>query len=77
MEKKQNKIDETLEMLEKGVVEVYESDKYKKYLDTMAKFHNYSVNNCILINRYVRNFMFPSYKSGFERFYDDFEFHKK
>lgn len=35
--------------LEKGVQEVYTSDKYRKYLDTMVKFHDYSARNCLLI----------------------------
>ena len=35
--------------LEKGVVEVFQSDRYKQFLDTMAKFPRYSVNNSLLI----------------------------
>lgn len=42
-------IKEITGQLEKGVREVYESDKYKEYLDFMSKFYNYSVNNIILI----------------------------
>jgi len=38
-----------MEMLEQGVKEIFESDNYKNYLNTMAKFHHYSVNNVILI----------------------------
>ena len=37
------------EQLEKGVKGVFESDRYKQFLDTMAKFPNYSVNNSLLI----------------------------
>lgn len=44
-----NNIEEITSQLETGVKELYESDNYKAYLDTMAKFHDYSVNNCILI----------------------------
>lgn len=44
-----SRVDETLEQLEKGINELFESDKYKQYLDTMSKFHSYSVNNCLLI----------------------------
>ncbi len=43
------RIDETLEQLQAGIDALYQSDKYKQYLDTMSKFHSYSVNNCILI----------------------------
>lgn len=42
-------IKEITEQLEKGVKEVYESEKYKAYLDFMGKFYDYSVNNIILI----------------------------
>lgn len=48
MERK-SRVDETLEQLEKGINELFESNKYKQYLDTMSKFHSYSVNNCLLI----------------------------
>ena len=37
------------EKLERGVREIFESDNYKDYIRTMAKFPNYSINNCILI----------------------------
>lgn len=42
-------IKEITEQLENGVKEVYESGKYKAYLDFMSKFYNYSFNNTILI----------------------------
>lgn len=42
---------EIMEGLEQGIKEVFESDKYKEYLNTMSKFHNYSLNNTILIAR--------------------------
>lgn len=35
--------------LEQGVMSVYTDDKYIQYLDTMSKFHDYSVNNIMLI----------------------------
>ena len=37
------------EKLENGVREIFESEKYQEYIRTMAKFPNYSINNCILI----------------------------
>lgn len=40
---------EIMEQLEQGVKDVFESDKYKEYLDFMGKFYNYSLNNIILI----------------------------
>lgn len=35
--------------LEQGVMELFESRKYKDYLTTMSKFHSYSHNNIMLI----------------------------
>lgn len=43
------KIKELTEKLHDGIKELYESDKYRDYLRTMAKFTNYSFNNTILI----------------------------
>jgi Zn-dependent peptidase ImmA (M78 family) len=43
------KIKELTEKLHDGIKELYESDKYRNYLRTMAKFTNYSFNNTILI----------------------------
>ena len=42
-------IKEITEKLEQGVKDVFESEKYKAYLDFMGRFYNYSVNNSILI----------------------------
>lgn len=42
-------INEITKQLETGVKEVYESGKYKAYLDFMSKFYNYSFNNTVLI----------------------------
>ena len=37
-----------------GIQELFDSDRYKAYLTTMAKFHNYSFNNTLLIAIVVR-----------------------
>ena len=42
-------IKDITEQLEQGVKDVYESERYKAYLDFMSKFYDYSVNNIILI----------------------------
>lgn len=47
----QNKMNEIPQMLEEGVHKVFESDNYKNYLNIMSKFHNYSINNTLLIAR--------------------------
>ncbi len=43
------KVKEITDKLEEGLKELFESEKYKGYLSTMSKFHNYSVNNTLLI----------------------------
>ncbi len=43
------KVKEITDKLEEGLKELFESEKYKNYLSTMSKFHNYSVNNTLLI----------------------------
>ncbi|MBQ5444282.1 MAG: antirestriction protein ArdA, partial [Erysipelotrichaceae bacterium] len=40
---------EITDQLEAGIQELFESDKFKDYLTCMSKFHNYSLNNTILI----------------------------
>ena len=43
------KVKEITDRLEEGLKELFESEKYKSYLSTMSKFHNYSFNNTLLI----------------------------
>ncbi len=43
------KVKEITDKLEAGLKELSRSEKYKSYLSTMSKFHNYSVNNTMLI----------------------------
>ena len=44
------KVKEIANKLEEGLKELFESEKYKSYLSTMSKFHNYSFNNTLLIH---------------------------
>jgi len=48
-EVKKRPLEEITDQLEKGVQEIFESDRYKTWLSTMSKFHHYSLNNTILI----------------------------
>ena len=48
-DKRADELQQITDKLEKGVVEVFQSDKYKQFLNTMAKFPRYSVNNSLLI----------------------------
>lgn len=43
------KLKEITERLEQGVMELFDSERYKEYLKVMSKFHNYSFNNTMLI----------------------------
>lgn len=36
--------------IEKGILELFESDRYRNYLSTMSRFHHYSLNNVMLIH---------------------------
>lgn len=55
--------------LEAGIKELFESEKYRNYLLTMAKFHNYSVNNTVLIHMQMpHSQMVASYKAWKEKF---------
>lgn len=36
--------------IEKGIQELFESDRYRNYLTTMSRFHRYSLNNVMLIH---------------------------
>lgn len=42
-------IDSIMQSLESGVEELFTSVRYQEFLKTMAKFHNYSFNNTMLI----------------------------
>lgn len=44
-----SKMDTIMNSLERGVHEIFTSEKYHIYLNTMSKFHNYSFNNTLLI----------------------------
>ncbi len=44
-----DRLKEITDSIERGIQEVFESDKYKQYLRTMSRFHNYSLNNTMLI----------------------------
>ena len=48
-EKSADRLKEIIDRLEQGVTDLFESDRYKEYLRVMARFHNYSFNNTLLI----------------------------
>ena len=49
MANREEQLKQITDQLEQGVSEIFTSEKYTEYLQTMAKFHNYSFNNTLLI----------------------------
>ena len=68
------KVNELMTKLEQGLKEVFESDAYKNYLNTMAKFHNYSINNTLLINQQMPE---ATLVAGFNSWNNNFDRHVK
>ena len=68
------KVQEITEKLEQGLKELFESEKYRTYLNTMSKFHNYSINNTILIAMQKPD---ATLVAGFKAWQRNFERHVK
>lgn len=45
----QSKVEEAAERLASGVAQIVDGDEFRRYLQTAARFHHYSANNCLLI----------------------------
>ena len=58
--------------IEEGVKNVYKSDNFKKYLSTLSKFHNYSLNNTIMILMQNPN---ASFVAGYDAWKRNFNRH--
>ncbi|MCD7712395.1 MAG: ArdC family protein, partial [Firmicutes bacterium] len=48
-EQNKARLKEITDSIETGIRELYQSDRYRRYLTTMSRFHRYSVNNQMLI----------------------------
>lgn len=55
--------------LENGIKDLLASDRYKEYLSAMGKFHNYSLNNTILIAMQKPD---ATYVAGLQKWNKDF-----
>ena len=44
-----DRMKEITDKLETGIMDLFESDRFQAYLDTMARFHNYSFNNTMFL----------------------------
>ena len=53
----EKQLKEISERLEQGVKEIFTSERYTEYLNTMSKFHNYSFNNTLLITMQNRRLL--------------------
>ena len=60
--------------IEQGIKELFESEKYMRYLSVMSKFHRYSVNNTMLI--YMQR-PEATLVAGFNKWKNQFERHVK
>lgn len=75
MAEKQNpkeRLKEITDSIETGIKELFESDKYKSYLQTMSRFHKYSLNNTMLISMQKPDATlvagFNKWRDGFSRY---------
>ena len=75
-EKQSNKdrIKEITAGIEKGIMELFESDRYRNYLTTMSRFHRYSLNNVMLIHAQKPN---ATLVAGFSKWKNRFGRHVK
>ena len=56
--------------IERGIQDLFQSDKYAQYLRTMSRFHKYSVNNTMLIYMQKPD---ATLVAGFNKWRDQFE----
>ena len=60
--------------IEQGIKELFESEKYMRYLSVMSKFHRYSVNNTMLVYMQRPD---ATLVAGFQKWKNQFERHVK
>ena len=63
------RLKEITDSIEKGIQELFQSDKYAQYLRTMSRFHRYSLNNTMLIYMQKPD---ATLVAGFNRWRDQF-----
>ena len=75
-EKQSNKdrIKEITAGIEQGIKDLFESDRYRKYLSTMSRFHKYSLNNVMLIHSQMPD---ATLVAGFNKWKNSFGRHVK
>ena len=71
-EKPGDKVKEITARLEQGIQAIFDSDRYKEFLTAMSKFHDYSLNNTILIAMQGGNLV-----KGYSQWQKEFDRHVK
>lgn len=69
-ENSKERLKEITDSIELGIRELFESDRYTQYLRTMSRFHNYSLNNTMLIYLQKPD---ATLVAGFGKWRDQFE----
>ena len=64
------KLKDITDSIERGIQDLFQSDKYAEYLRTMSRFHKYSVNNTMLIYMQKPD---ATLVAGFNKWRDQFE----
>lgn len=69
-----DRIKEITAGIEQGIKDLFESDRYRKYLSTMSRFHKYSLNNVMLIHSQMPD---ATLVAGFNKWKNSFGRHVK
>lgn len=69
-----DRIKEITAGIEQGIMELFQSDRYRNYLSTMSRFHKYSLNNVMLIHSQKPD---ATLVAGFQKWKRQFQRHVK
>jgi len=69
-----DRLKEITDSIERGIQELFDSDRYRQYLQTMSRFHNYSLNNVLLINMQCPD---ATHVAGYSKWQSAFSRHVK
>ena len=62
--------EDIMKRLEDGVRPLFETERYKEYLKTVSRFHDYSLNNTILILLQQPD---ATYVAGFNKYIESYK----
>ena len=69
-ENSDERMKEITDRLEQGIKDLFDSERYREYLDVMSRFHHYSFNNVLLIAAQKPD---ASYVAGYNSWQKNFE----